>query len=167
MLDTRQSVEKKKDFIFAVSVIIFCLIMYAETFNFPPPSKFHTFAPSAYPRMLIYTMLVLAGILLLISAIKALRTGGFGFSYQGLKDGLREKRIIMAVFGLFGVYLVLMSVLGFIIAAFLFLVICQWLLRKNGQTGWAKIILISVMAALITNYVFKLVLHVYLPRISL
>jgi len=158
---------KTKDLLFALSVIAFAAVMYLETFNFPPRSKFHTFAPTTYPRIFIYTLFVLAGFLLVTTIFKMARSGGFKFSFEGLKRILSEKKETIAVFIIFGLYLLIMRFLGFIVASMIFLFFTQWFLQMSKKASIVKIIAVSVIATMSTHYIFKYILHVYLPKMTI
>ena len=151
------------DILFAVSVLAFSSLMYIETFNLSPKSKFATFAPSEYPRMLIYILIILSGLVLVNAVFGLIRTGGEAVSRSRFFGALREKKGSAAVFALFLGYLFCMHFFGFVIATILFLITAQWQLIGNKKKSFVKMTGIAIAASLTTYYIFKLVLQVYLP----
>ena len=151
------------DILFAVSAIAFSSLMYAETFNLSPKSKFATFAPSEYPRMLIYILIVLSGLVLVNAVFGLIRTGGEAVSLSRFFGVLKEKKGSVAIFALFLGYLFVMHFFGFVIATILFLIAAQWQLIGSRRKSFVKMAGIAMVASLTTYYIFKLILQVYLP----
>ncbi|MBM7570035.1 tripartite tricarboxylate transporter TctB family protein [Aquibacillus albus] len=149
-----------QDRIFGISVLIFCLIMFMETFNFAEKTPWQIAGPAVFPRFIIAVIAVVTLVLLIKSFLqKSDRTSSFSWETFINKYG---KTIIL--FALFGVYVVLLPILSFIIATLLFLIVGQAVLMglKKPKTIVLNLS-ISVIMTFSVYLIFTHLLNIWLP----
>ena len=80
---------------------------------------------------------------------------------------MSRHRLVLAVFALFGLYVLAMPRLGYLLSTILFTAAMQWLLGRRGVQRLPGIAAVAVGTALVTWLVFERYLYVLLPRGSL
>jgi putative tricarboxylic transport membrane protein len=91
-------------------------------------------------------------------AVASFRGGAAGAAAPGLAADARG-RVAVTVAGLVG-FCLLLPWAGYPTCAFLFVAL---LLRRLGGAGWAGVVLTAALSALLTHYVFAVLLGVPLP----
>lgn len=78
------------------------------------------------------------------------------------KESINRKSLIkgLLIVGGIAAYIFLLTKLGFLIAGFLFVVLCA---RTLGEQSWAKVILYSALMVLTIHIVFVVLLNVRFP----
>lgn len=152
----------KKDRILSICMLLICVIFYLETFNFPEKTSIQVAGPAAYPRVLLYAIAFFSIIILIKSFItKADGEDSTSFSW---KEFLNKYKIIVLLFLFFGVYVFILSIVGFIVATLLFMFGSQALLMGLKKSKPVIInICVTLIATLSVYFVFTELLGILLP----
>ena len=138
------------------------LAFLALTLGLPGPSLLVPIGPGFYPRIVLGITAALS-VLLIGQALLARKRA------PNASSGAREVRpnyaLVLASFAVFGVYVVLLPLLGYRIATFAFVLALQPLLeRPRGAKGWVIALLLAAVTSFATFYIFQDYLSVLLPR---
>jgi hypothetical protein len=88
-----------------------------------------------------------------------------GRSRHLLPGGRRNYGLVLAAFAAFGVYALLLPLLGFRIATLLFVAGLQALLEPpRSSKDWTRLLVVAVATAFVTHLIFERQLGVLLPR---
>jgi predicted membrane protein len=135
----------------AASLVLFALTLDLKANPLVP------IGPGFYPRIVLGLSAVLAAALVVFDFLsgKATSEAAIGANY----------RLVLLVFVVFGVYVGLMTGLGFRISTFLFVVALQSLLEPpRGVKGWAIVLATALITTVATHVLFERYLSVLLPR---
>jgi len=126
-----------------------------------PQSPMVPVGPAFYPRIVLVLMAGLS-LLLVVLDLRAARAG----RPAGAKPAVPQNyRLVVVTFTAFIVYIVLLPLLGFRIATFLFVGGLQALLEPpRSARRWALVIAIALVTTLVTYLAFEQYLSVLLPR---
>lgn len=125
-----------------------------------PHSPMVPVGPAFYPRVVLA---LLAGLSALLIAFD-LRAGRRGRPAAERKTQANY-RLVAITFAAFVVYVVLLPLLGFRIATFVFVAGLQWLLERPRSAGrWVLLFAIALATAWLTHLAFEQYLSVLLPR---
>lgn len=117
--------------------------------------------PGFYPRIVIGVTAVFA-VLVVIGDVLARRGGGK--AAQAVAEQANYP-LVLASFAVFGAYVLALPGLGFRIATFLYVTAAAALLaRPLGAKRWIAILVLALLTAAITYFVFERYLLVLLPR---
>ena len=88
---------------------------------------------------------------------------------EGRRDararGPRHYGMVVAMFGLFGLYAGALSLLGFRLSTLLYVAAANALLAPpRGARGWARVALVALLTTVVVYLVFERYLLVLLPR---
>ncbi|HMA88051.1 MAG TPA: tripartite tricarboxylate transporter TctB family protein [Burkholderiales bacterium] len=126
-----------------------------------PESAMVPVGPAFYPRIVLVLM---AGLSLLLVALDW-RTGRAGRPAGAKAAAAPNYRLVVVTFTAFIVYVVLLPLLGFRIATFLFVGGLQALLEPpRSARRWALVLVIAIVTTLVTYLAFEQYLSVLLPR---
>lgn len=143
----------------SIVLLVFCFIMYFETFNFAEKTEFQTIGPTVFPRAIIIFIAVMSVIHLLTTFKGKTEKREFNREDFFLKYGK-----IIALFALFAVYVLALSLVGFIPATLLFLIVGQALLMGFKKR---KIIISNLLVSVISTFtvyiIFTNFLAIWLP----
>lgn len=134
------------------------VFMLWQTREIPHPPLI-PIGPAFYPRAVL-SVFVLLSLLLLISGLRAT---GQARAWDWRAWFLRY-RVILGSFVLFGLYVLAMPSLGYLLSTALFTALFQWLLGRRGLRRLPAISAVAVVTSVGTYVVFQLYLHVFLPR---
>lgn len=151
-----------KDRAFALAVILLVAIMFVESADIPPASRWQPYGSAFFPRLLLGVVGILSVLLLIRSFLPAaaaqrpLLPDMYGF--------IRANPRVIALFGVFVLYVALMPVVGYLAATMGFLALSFVLLsgfasRGTAITSVALVILIPIAVFV----VFENVLSIRLP----
>jgi putative tricarboxylic transport membrane protein len=121
--------------------------------------------PGFYPRIVIGVTAFFA-VLVVIGDVLARRGGGgvAGKTPRATAEGANYT-LVVASFAVFGAYVLALPGLGFRIATFLYVAAAAALLaRPLGPKRWIAILVLALLTAAITYFVFERYLLVLLPR---
>jgi len=126
-----------------------------------PESPMVPVGPAFYPRIVLVLMAGLS-LLLVVLDWRAVRRG----RPAGAKAAAAPNyRLVVVTFTTFIVYVVLLPLLGFRIATFLFVGGLQALLEPpRSARRWALVLAIAIVTTVVTHLAFEQYLSVLLPR---
>lgn len=147
----------------ALSIGLFML-----TFGLPPAVMVPV-GPAFYPRVVILILGVLSIILIVLDvlAMQRQRSGvavasGAAAATTGPAPNYR---LVLATFVEFGLYILLIPLVGFRISTFLFVLLLEITLEwPRSPKHWVLAVLVAVATSLVCFYVFEDYLSVLLPR---
>jgi putative tricarboxylic transport membrane protein len=126
-----------------------------------PESPMVPVGPAFYPRVVLVLM---AGLSLLLLVLD-LRTARAGRPAVAKAAAAPNYRLVVITFTTFIVYIVLLPLLGFRIATFLFVGGLQALLEPpRSARRWALVLAIAIVTTVVTYLAFEQYLSVLLPR---
>lgn len=146
-----------KDRLFSISILLFCLALYAATFNFAEASGSRV-GPQVYPRAILVVVASLAAISLVLTFVhkssEKLRYRGFFRNYGK----------IVTLFIFFFFYALLLPILGFIPATLIFMFGGQAVLMGlRKPKAIATNITVTVVATFAVYFIFTEALNILLP----
>jgi hypothetical protein len=137
------------------------LAMLALTWRFPPAVMVPV-GPAVYPRLVVGTMALLSVILIGLDIMASRRQAA---APAGAPAPAANYGLVLATFVEFGLYIVLLPLIGFRLSTFLFVLALQVTLEwPASNVRWALVVLIAVAASLICFFIFEDYLSVLLPR---
>lgn len=126
-----------------------------------PESPMVPVGPAFYPRIVLGLM---AGLSLLLVVLDW-RAGRRGRPAGAKAAAAANYRLVVVTFTTFIVYIVLLPLLGFRVATFLFVGGLQALLEPpRSARRWALVLVIALVTTAVTYYAFEHYLSVLLPR---
>jgi hypothetical protein len=140
-------------------ILAFSAVLWWLTLDLKP-NPLVPIGPGFYPRIAIGLTAFFAT-LVVIGDVLARR--------RGRADAGPAKRanygLVLLNFAAFGAYVMLLPGLGYRVATFLYVTVAAALLaRPRGATDWLKILVLALLTAAITYFVFERYLLVLLPR---
>jgi len=136
------------------------LALFALTRGLPQPALV-PIGPGFYPRIVLAVTVLLSAALIL-GDVLARRGAPAGRALAA--SAPRNPRLVIATFGIFTGYVVLLPLLGFRLASALFLVAMQAALDPAPRRHWLRIALVAAVTAWLSHLVFEGYLSVLLPR---
>lgn len=130
-----------------------------------PQSSFVPVGPDFYPRIVLVIMAVLS-VMLLASDLWRQRTQSADAD-AGAEPApeKRNYRLVGLTFAVFAGYVVLLPLLGYRLATFLFMVVLQAVIDPpRGARRWVMVMVSAFASAAITYAIFDHYLSVLLPR---
>lgn len=134
-----------------------------------PDSRWEPLGSGAFPRIVLGSLMLLNATIIIMklgAARGEVREHGRNF-HRIVGNALGSSLLVIATFGLFGVFLVAIPLFGFVLSAFLFILILQLLL---GPITVKSVIVASIVAAVTAigvDYVFENYFNVFLPQARL
>jgi hypothetical protein len=144
-------------------ILAFCAALWWMTLGLKD-NPLVPIGPGFYPRIVIGVTAVFAA-LVLIGDVLARRGGAeAGKAAEAVGERVNYT-LVLASFAVFGAYVLALPGLGFRIATFLYVVAAAALLaRPLGAKRWLAILVLALLTAAITYFVFERYLLVLLPR---
>ena len=116
--------------------------------------------PGFYPRIVIGITALFAALVVVGDALAGRR--GRPPAQPGAKANYP---LVLASFAAFGVYVISLPWLGFRVGTFLYVAAAAGLLAQpRDAKGWLKVLVLALLTAAITYFVFERYLQVLLPR---
>ncbi|HET9903548.1 MAG TPA: tripartite tricarboxylate transporter TctB family protein [Xanthobacteraceae bacterium] len=135
-----------------------------------PPALMVPIGPAFYPRVVLSIMAILSA-MLVVGDLRARRAPGARQATAAAAPSADAPQarpndpLVVATFVVFGLYVLLLPKLGFLIATTLFVGALQILLeRPRSWARWARVILVALGTALACHLIFESYLLVLLPR---
>lgn len=151
-----------KDRALALALLLIVAVMWIESGDIRPPTSWQPYGSALFPRIL----LVVIGLLSLMILVRSLlvkvpeRAG----AKQLIVEWFQSRRIILALFLLFGLYTAFLPVVGYIAATIGFLVASLALLMGiNTRRKWIINLTLSCTLAIMIFVIFRHGLNVWLP----
>ena len=117
--------------------------------------------PDFYPRIVSGVTALLA-LCLVVADWIARRRGARARRPQGSAP---RHGLVLAAFGVFGLYVAALPFVGFRVATLAFMIAMQALLEPpSGVRRWIAVLVLAIAATAVTYYAFEHYLHVLLPR---
>ena len=134
-----------------------------------PHSPFVPVGPDFYPRIALVLMAVLSAMLIGADflAQRRARREAAGVAEPAASPGGKAPNyaLVTATFAVFAGYVVLLPLLGFRVATFVFVVVLQAVLeRPRGTRRWLAISVAALATVAVTYLAFETYLSVLLPR---
>ncbi|MCE8033076.1 tripartite tricarboxylate transporter TctB family protein [Billgrantia tianxiuensis] len=151
-----------KDRALALAMLVLVGILLVETGNIRPPTSWQPYGSALFPRILLGVIAVLATLILIRSLLAGAprrttprRTFG---------EWLALNRTVLALFALFGLYALLLPLIGYLAATLGFLVASlALLLGIDSWRKWAINLAVSFTLAPLVYAIFRFGLKVWLP----
>jgi putative tricarboxylic transport membrane protein len=139
-------------------VLAFCAVLYWLTLGLKG-NPLVPIGPAFYPRIVIGITAAFAALLV---AADFFARGKAAPARAAVK---LNYALVASTFAVFGAYVAALPYLGFRVATLLYVVVAAaFLARPRGLTGWAKLIVLALVTATVTYFVFERYLSVLLPR---
>ena len=139
-------------------VLALCAILYWLTLGLKG-NPLVPIGPEFYPRIVIGITAAFAALLV---AADLLGRGRTPPPRAGAKPNYA---LVASMFAVFGIYVAALPYLGFRVATVLYVTATAVLLeRPRDAKGWAKVLVIALVTAMVTYVVFERYLSVLLPR---
>ncbi|WNL38150.1 tripartite tricarboxylate transporter TctB family protein [Halomonas sp. PAMB 3232] len=151
-----------KDRALSLALLVIVAAMWVESGSIRPPTSWQPYGSALFPRILLVTIAVLSLLVLVRSFMVSQRVASPFMSRA--KCWLNERKIILALFALFGFYAALLPVVGYIMATAGFLIVSQALLLGiDTRRKWVINLSISVVLVALLYVIFRYGLNVWLP----
>lgn len=137
--------------------------MFALTFGLPPAAMVPV-GPAFYPRIVIL-LFGLLSVMLIVFDLRAARGGRPGTAVPAAAGAQPNYRLVLATFIEFGLYIVILPLIGFRISTFLFVLALEVTLEWPRDTKrWALMVAVAIATSAACYFVFEDYLSVLLPR---
>ncbi|MBP1948315.1 tripartite tricarboxylate transporter TctB family protein [Virgibacillus litoralis] len=150
----------KRDLINAVVILIFCGFAYYGSSLITDRNLGKTEA-DLFPNIVI-GILTLLSLCLLVNSIYRMKQEDDSKLNFSLKMVLRENKKVILTFVLFGLYVFLLSYIGYFVSSILFMISLYFVLANNKQKLWAVFLGFTVFTTVL-YFVFQNALSVFLP----
>lgn len=130
-----------------------------------PQSSFVPMGPDFYPRIVLVIMAVLSVMLVASDLWRQRRQGAEAAADAEPAPEKRNYRLVGMTFAVFAGYVVLLPLVGYRLATFLFMVALQAVIDPpRGRRRWVVVMISALASAALTYVVFDNYLSVLLPR---
>lgn len=137
-----------------------CVVLYWQTGAIPTP-PFVPLGPALYPRIVLILLAALAVWLILADILARPK----GPQVQSKPAASRPNyRLVLICFVVFGGYVIGLSLLGYLLATFLFVLGLGWIMGARQTRELPKLLALAAGTTLATYLIFEKYLHVFLPR---
>lgn len=130
-----------------------------------PDSRWEPLGSGTFPRIVLGSLILLNVIMIVMKLGQArieIRDGrDFG---RIVGETLRSSLLVIATFILFGVFLLAISPLGFVLSAILFILVLQLLLGPITVNSVIVAGIVAAVTAIGVDYVFDAYFNVFLPQ---
>ncbi|MBM7573349.1 tripartite tricarboxylate transporter TctB family protein [Aquibacillus albus] len=145
--------------VFSIIVLAICSLFFIESMKFSEKSGVQTFAPSFFPRVILVFIAILS-VFIVIKSFKQVDKEKLGLL---IKHYVKEHYQVLAVIGIFFVYIGLISIIGFLWSSILFLFITFSLLRPIKRKALITNLTVAIVLPIGIQFVFQQLLNIYLP----
>ncbi|WP_133634993.1 tripartite tricarboxylate transporter TctB family protein [Halomonas ventosae] len=152
-----------KDRYLSTIILIFVAILLLESANISGKTSWQPYGSALFPRLLLITIGALSLLLLIKSFIKP-SNDFYKLSIYSIKINLKEKKKIIAIFVLCGLYVYALPHAGYLSSTISFMLISQAVLM--GVNTKAKLITILATSFSLTPgiyFIFQHGLNIWLP----
>ena len=143
---------KRLELIFSGTMVIAAILLFLHASSFPPPLQPHVPGPSFFPKIILALFGFLCMLLLFENLIGGRKRRAGEFEWH-------DRSTAIAV-GSGAIYVILIPILGYMLASFLYLVV---LLIGRIRT-WPKILAASFCTVLFMYLMFEILIKVDLPK---
>ncbi|MFW3615544.1 tripartite tricarboxylate transporter TctB family protein [Billgrantia antri] len=155
-----------KDRALALAMLVITGILMAETRNIAPPTSWQPYGSALFPQILLGIIAVLSLLLLLRTWLVSQDVASSEPSRprRSLTEWVRHNATVLSLFGLFGLYALLLPLIGYLIATLAFLMASlALLLGIDTRRKWLINLVVSCTIAPLVYVIFRFVLNVWLP----
>jgi putative tricarboxylic transport membrane protein len=139
-------------------VLAFCAVLYWLTLGLKG-NPLVPIGPAFYPRIVIGITAAFAALLVAADFFARAKAAP---AHVAVK---LNYALVASTFAVFGAYVAALPYLGFRVATVLYVATAAVILaRPSGARGWAKVLVLALVTALVTYFVFERYLSVLLPR---
>lgn len=155
-----------KDRALALAMLAISGILLAETRNIAPPTSWQPYGSALFPQILLGIIAALS-LLLLLRSFRMPSEAPEGETDRPRRSPaawVRHNAIVLSLFGLFGLYALLLPLIGYLPATLGFLVTSlALLLGIDTRRKWIINLAVSCTIAPLVYVIFRFVLNVWLP----
>jgi putative tricarboxylic transport membrane protein len=144
-----------------VGLLSCCGWLYANLHKIPV-NPLVPVGPAVYPRIILLLTILLSFILVIQGLVAHQRERNKGSTSS--ESRLRKYRPTLLTFLVFGLYVLLLPKLGYLLSTVMFVTALQWLLGAPRLRRLPGSLVIGVGTSLVTYTVFEKYLHVFLPK---
>ena len=144
-----------------VGLLAFCGWLYANLQKIPA-NPLVPIGPAFYPRIILL-LTILLSLILVIQGLVAHRREKNKESTSS-ESWLKKYRPTLLAFLVFGLYVLLLPRLGYLLSTVMFVTALQWLLGAPSLRRLPGSLVVGVGTSLVTYMVFEKYLHVFLPK---
>lgn len=155
-----------KDRVLSLAMLVMSGILLAETRNISPPTSWQPYGSALFPQILLGIIAVLSLVLLLRTflAPSTERKTAPDRPRRSLAAWIRHNGIVLSLFGLFGLYALVLPMIGYLPATLVFMVTSlALLLGIDTRRKWIINLAVSFTLAPLVYVIFRFVLNVWLP----
>ncbi|WP_078544727.1 tripartite tricarboxylate transporter TctB family protein [Litchfieldia alkalitelluris] len=146
--------------IFSIVVLAISGLFFFQTTKFSEKSGVQTFAPSFFPRIILFLIVMLSLYLLVKSFLKKDESEKVVVM---VKTYVKEHYQVLVMIGIFFLYILLIPMIGFLISSIFFLFITFTLLRPKKVKSLFANAIVAIALSISIQYVFQQMLNIYLP----
>ncbi len=150
----------RRDTGIGIGLLVFCAVLYWQAGRVSAP-PFVPIGPAFYPRAVL---ILLAGLALWLIAEDLLRGRAAARKAAKPAGPAPNYRKALLGFGLFLAYIAGMSLVGYPVATFLFVLALSWAIGPRSVRELPKLVAIAAATVLATYLVFEKYLYVFLPQ---
>ena len=144
---------------------LFAVFLFVEAGSLPA-SRWEPLGAGSFPR-LVFAFLALLTALAVLGSVRRL-LGSEAIDWRAVRALPRrwvvERRLVIALFALFGLYLAAISPFGFPLATLGFMLVTGALLAPRSAKAWLVVALLAVVFSYGLDVLFAEVFDVFLPR---
>jgi hypothetical protein len=144
-----------------VGLLVLAGLLYWQAGKTPVP-PFVPIGPAFYPRVILVILAALAVWLIVQDVL--VTTRGKRPAVPGQSPPPPNYRLVVLCFVTFGLYVIGLSLIGYLAATSLFVLGLGWLMGPRAAGALPKLIAVAIGTALATYLIFEKYLHVFLPR---
>ena len=164
-----------KDRALALAMLAITGILLAETRNIAPPTSWQPYGSALFPRILLGIIAILSLLLLVRTFLapsakllkgepKRLRRSPTAWVKHTPAAWIKHNSTVLSLFGLFGLYTLLLPLIGYLPATLAFLMSSlALLLGIDTRRKWIINLAVSCSIAPLVYVIFRFVLNVWLP----
>jgi putative tricarboxylic transport membrane protein len=131
-----------------------------------PDSRWEPLGSGTFPRIVLVTLILLSVLMIatkLRQAADEVRENRRDFG-RIVGDALASSFLVIATFLLFGLFLLAIAPLGFVLSAFLFILTLQLILARITVKGVIVAVAVAAVTAVGVDFVFETYFGVFLPQ---
>lgn len=128
-----------------------------------PTSRFEKLGAGAFPKI-VFAGIALVAVIAIIDALRKIPAGAYGRFAAQTCAWARRRYLVFVTLAALAVYLILIPVLGFSIASFLFILALELVLMPRRPATLLIAVIVAAVFSFGLNWLFAEVFTVFLPR---
>ncbi|ERL52318.1 hypothetical protein BJB45_10145 [Halomonas huangheensis] len=143
-------------------MLIMVAILYVESGNIRPPTSWQTYGSAMFPQILLGVIAILSVLILVRSLFNS--DSPQARERRTAMQWLRQNGAVLSLFAFFGLYALVLPVLGYLVSTMAFMVASlALLLGVDTRRKWAINLGVSVTLASLIYVIFHFGLNIWLP----